>query len=144
VASAATASAIQLLGPKDGRGGAWGCHGPRCIACDSAGRPVSKEITPQGITLRYAGGDAGRETIFNMICDPDAPADNGPEPQVGIGEGPYSVTWKSPNACGKKLPASQCHFPPLALPTKDQLKWQGFEIGALIHFNMMTYGTCAL
>ena len=31
----------------------------------------------------------------------------------------------------------------LAKPTARQLAWQEMEMGALIHFNMMTYGSCS-
>ena len=31
----------------------------------------------------------------------------------------------------------------LPTPTAPQLKWQGLEMGALVHFNMMTYGGCS-
>eukprot|EP00040_Diaphanoeca_grandis_P019203 m.101217 g.101217 ORF g.101217 m.101217 type:complete len:689 (-) comp27315_c0_seq1:283-2349(-) len=133
---------IQLLGPHDApTPGAYGCNGSRCIYCDTtATQPeVGSTGAADGITLKFTGGTGGRSTVFNMICDKTVPDDNGP---TFGGESPYTVTWKTPHACGVDLPADKCNFPPLALPTKEQLAWQSFEIGALIHFNMATYGPC--
>lgn len=83
-----------------------------------------------GVLLTLMGGSAdppcgklyggNRTLMFNMICDPDAPASNPPESLV---EGPscfYTVNWRHPSACGSggAKPADSCTDPtPPAPPT---------------------------
>lgn len=58
-------------------------------------------------------------------------------------EGPYKVTWDGAEGCATAASGSACPTPlPLAKPTAAQLAWQEMEVGALIHFNMATYGSC--
>ena len=106
-----------------------GCAGSRCIAEDSvSGGPTVSASNAQAIQIKYIGGEAGRTINYNMICDPTAATGAGPST---VAPSSRVVNWPTPHACGKVAPASQCPAPPpLALPTKEQLAWQGFEIGA--------------
>eukprot|EP00041_Stephanoeca_diplocostata_P027835 m.773850 g.773850 ORF g.773850 m.773850 type:complete len:551 (+) comp23254_c1_seq13:200-1852(+) len=139
-AKAAPAGVVQLLGAKDADPkNAWGCNGPRCIRCDGDDFASPKIVAggaTEGINITYGGGDAGRFVTYIMVCDPNAPRTNGPDPLM---KQAYYVTWRTPLACGTPAPPTQC-VATLPTPTPALTAWQEREIGALIHFNMATYG----
>eukprot|EP01079_Euglenida_sp_SAG-EU17-18_P008733 gene8733-1566_t len=132
----APASIVQLMG----RGGTWGCGGGRCLRCDGDPSHLAPTAasTPNGLQLHMTGGDGGRSTVYNVVCDKSVPATNGPDPAMA-NEDPYTITWRHPAGCGT---SASCPAVKVAQPTAAQVRWQAQEIGALIHFNMATYGAC--
>ena len=138
----AAASSMVQLAPK------LGCAGTRCIACEKEGsEPTSVTMSAQNtLSLTFGGGLEGRKTSYDMVCDTSVPATNEPNATIGTGTSAgYVVTWHTPLACGVRVPSGSagCVAPPLAQPTKSLLAWQAGEIGALVHFNMQTYGSCS-
>lgn len=99
--------------------------------------PMSPAAPSAGIVLTFGGGMGGRQLIHQVKCKVGAPLR-----PVGVVTMPYTVHWEGDAGCGK--PVSSCPAPPpLAKPTAAQLRWQQMEVGALIHFNMATYGPCS-
>jgi len=115
---------------------------PRCIALTSAKpTPTVQLIVPGdakgGVKVTYGGGVGGRDMIHVIKCAPGKPL-----APVAMSGSPYTATWEGDAGCGKPSSSSCPEAPPLAKPTAKQMDWQEMEIGALIHFNMMTTGSC--
>jgi hypothetical protein len=117
----------------------------RCIALGKptelvAIAPLDHRHPSQGVSVTFGGGDGGREMTYNVRCKPGtslAPAATQPSLLH------YVVEFEGDAGCGKTLTSGCPAPPPLAKPTPAQLAWSDMEIGALIHFNMATTGSCS-
>ena len=118
----------------------------RCIALGlptqlaAPPQPLDSAHPSQGVSLTFGGGDGGREMTYNVRCKSGAPlAPAAAQPSLLK----YVVEFEGHAGCGKKLTSGCPAPPPLAKPTPEQLAWSDMEIGALIHFNMATTGSCS-
>eukprot|EP00037_Helgoeca_nana_P008927 m.78747 g.78747 ORF g.78747 m.78747 type:complete len:396 (+) comp19235_c0_seq4:192-1379(+) len=123
-----------------------GCAGDRCIRCDGGSftdPKIEGAALNVGINISYGGGDGGRQTTYSLICDKSVDAANGPD-SIVLTDPAYRVVWRHPAACGQPAPIGTpgCTASKIPRPTPALLEWQAREIGALIHFNMMTFDKC--
>ena len=131
----------------------------KCYALGDVSDRTTSLIDPAnasaGVLLAYAGGTAtggrARSLHLRMECDPTASDSAGPSAEAQVGPASdlvYSVTWRTPHACGySPAPASACAAPPtpppaphraVAVPTVEQLNWQDLEVGAMLGFNLQS------
>jgi hypothetical protein len=152
-ASVAQSSSYALIGSQ-GSGKSVTCYALGGAPTAGGGLPTGTHATllppavadgggaPGGVSITITGGEGGRTLIYNVLCDPDAPVDQGPSSVAWTSSHSltYPVVWKHPAGCGTLVQGDQCPAAPKPpTPTATQLAYQDAEIVAIVCFQMDTY-----